>query len=159
MNENSKLLPSLNSLIRGCFTDTRVWMLPFSTTRLKLVRITHRTDSDTWSATTSSHVYKAANVLKNNTFQSEHCCLLQCGDTEMVNGLWLAEVCPGQWEDHMPRAPWLICDQIHRELSLSVFPKLPATVGKVITQTGDTHETWNTEVGNETWCFEREMRE
>lgn len=54
MKTSSKLLPSLNSLMT--FSDTRIWMLPFSTSRLKLVRLTHGTDSDTWSATARSCV-------------------------------------------------------------------------------------------------------
>lgn len=41
----------------------------------------------------------------------------------------------------MPCATRTLCDDLFRELSLSNFPKLPATDGKLITPNGGTHQT------------------
>lgn len=41
----------------------------------------------------------------------------------------------------MPCASRTLCEHHCRELSLSSFPILPVTDGKVITQNGGTHET------------------
>lgn len=153
MKTSSKSFPNLNSLMTS--SDTRVWMLPSSTSRLKLVRITR--DRQRYLACHCKLLYVNKSYLswKVTPFSPSTavCCSVE------TNDLWVAEVCPGKWEDYMPQAPQSLCGQIHRELSLSVFPKLTATVGKVITQNGDTRETWNTKVGNEKWCFGREIRE